>query len=73
MWSTKWFGESSEYTNLGYFVWCLVNKQGVHVSRDSIVAATTTLCKDYTTPNVIIGGVPGRNNKTDVNWSNKRI
>ena len=55
---------------VGTKVTCL---KGVRVSRDSVVAATTTLCKDYNTPNVIIGGVPGRIIKTDVNWSSDRI
>ncbi|MBO5926985.1 MAG: hypothetical protein J6Q38_05470 [Clostridia bacterium] len=55
---------------IGTKVTCL---KGVRVSRDSVVAATTTLSKDYTTPNVIIGGVPGRIIKTDVNWSKERI
>ena len=55
---------------VGTKVTCL---KGVRVSRDSVVAATTTLCKDYNIPNVIIGGVPGRIIKTDVNWSNERI
>ena len=55
---------------VGTKVTCL---KGVRVSRDSVVAATTTLCKDYDTPNVIIGGVPGRIIKTDINWSNERI
>jgi len=55
---------------VGTKVTCL---KGVRVSRDSIIAATTTLCKDYDTPNVIIGGVPGRIIKTDVNWSGERI
>ena len=55
---------------IGTKVTCL---KGVHVSRDSIVAATTTLCKNYNMPNVIIGGVPGRIIKPDVNWSEQRI
>lgn len=55
---------------VGTKVTCL---KGVHVSRDSVVAATTTLCKDYDAPNVIIGGVPGRIIKTDINWSCERI
>lgn len=55
---------------IGTKVTCL---KGTHVSRDCIVAATTTLCKDYSTTNVIIGGVPGRIIKTDVNWSSERI
>lgn len=55
---------------IGTRVTCL---KGVHVSRDSIVAATTTLCKDYSVPNAMIGGVPGRIIKTDVNWASERI
>ena len=55
---------------IGTKVTCL---KGVHVSRDSIVAATTTLCKKYDSPNVVIGGIPGRIIKTNVNWSSERI
>ncbi len=55
---------------IGTKVTCL---KGVRVSKDSIVAATTTLCKDYNTSNVIIGGVPGKIIKTDVNWTSERI
>ncbi|MBO5725785.1 MAG: acyltransferase, partial [Clostridia bacterium] len=55
---------------VGTKVTCL---KGVHVSRDSVVAATTTLCKDYNIPNVIIGGVPGKIIKTDGNWSSDRV
>lgn len=55
---------------IGTRVTCL---KGVHISKDSVVAATTTLCKDYKISNVIIGGVPGRIIKTDINWSKERI
>ena len=55
---------------IGTKVTCM---KGVHVSKDSIVAATTTLCKNYDTPNVVIGGVPGKIIKTDVNWSSERL
>ena len=55
---------------IGTKVTCL---KGVRVSRDSVVAATTTLCKEYATPNVIIAGVPGRIIKTDINWTSARI
>ncbi len=55
---------------IGAKVTCL---KGVRVSRDSVVAATTTLSKEYTTPNVIIAGIPGKVIKTDVNWSHERI
>lgn len=55
---------------IGTKVTCL---KGVRVSRDSMVAATTTLCKDYNVPNVIIAGVPGKVVKTDVNWAGERL
>lgn len=55
---------------VGTRVTCL---KGVRVARDSVVAATTTLNKEYTEPNVIIGGVPGKIIKRDVNWSSHRI
>ncbi len=55
---------------IGTKVTCL---KGVRVSQDSVVAATTTLCKDYSTPNVIIGGVPGKIIKTDITWANERF
>ena len=55
---------------IGTKVTCL---KGARVSKDSIVAATTTLCKNYSQKNVIIGGVPGKIIKTDVNWAPERI
>lgn len=55
---------------IGTGVTCL---KGTHVARDSVVAATATLCKDYDTPHAIIAGVPGRVIKTDIDWKNERI
>ena len=55
---------------VGTRVTCL---KGVRVSKNSIVAATTTLCKKYDTENVVIGGVPGKIIKTGVNWKSERI
>ena len=55
---------------IGTKVTCL---KGVRVSEDSIVAATTTLCKCYEQKKCIIAGVPGKIVKTGVNWDSKRI
>lgn len=61
---------------IGNHVWfgtkvtCLKN---VVVSENSVVAATTTLCRQYTEPNCIIAGVPGKVIKNDINWDIKRI
>lgn len=55
---------------IGTKVTCL---KGVHVSENSVVAATTTLCKKYNEKNVVIGGVPGRIIRTNVNWTKERL
>lgn len=55
---------------IGTKVTCL---KGVVLPNDIIVAATTTLCKAFTEPNCIIGGVPSKVIKRDVNWCNQRI
>ncbi len=54
---------------IGTKVTCLKN---VVVSDNSVVAATTTLCKQYNEPNCIIGGVPGKVIKENINWDIKR-
>ena len=55
---------------IGTKVTCL---KGVHVAADSVVAATTTLCKQYDEKNAVIAGVPGRVTRTGVNWCHERI
>lgn len=55
---------------IGTRVTCL---KGVHVAKDSVVAATTTLSKYYNEGNVVIAGVPGRIVKTGINWTHERI
>lgn len=55
---------------VGTKVTCL---KGVYVAQDSIVAATTTLCKKYEQKNCVIAGVPGKIVKTGVNWDSQRI
>ena len=55
---------------IGTKVTCL---KGVHVSDNSIVAATTTLCREYDQKNAVIAGVPGKVVRTGVNWCTERI
>ena len=55
---------------VGTRVTCL---KGVYVGRDSVVAATTTLCKEYNQENIIIGGVPGKIIKTEIKWGHDRV
>lgn len=60
----------SNHVWIGTKVTCL---KGTFVSSDSIVAATSTLCKSYDIPNSIIAGVPGKIIKSNINWDSKRI
>ena len=55
---------------IGTKVTCLKN---VKVSDNSVVAAGTILCKQHKESNVIIGGVPGKVIKQNINWTSKRI
>lgn len=55
---------------VGTKVTCL---KGVYVSCNSIVGATTTLCKKYKEQNCIIAGTPGKVLKTGINWCSKRL
>lgn len=55
---------------IGTKVTCL---KGVQIADNCVVAATTTLCKKYTTPNCLIGGVPGKVLKENISWDAARL
>ncbi len=55
---------------IGAKVTCL---KGVRVCKNSIVAATATVSKKFEEENVIIGGLPAKVIKTNVNWDGKRL
>ena len=55
---------------IGTRVTCL---KGVYIAADSVVAATTTLCKQYSETNAVISGVPGRIIRTGVSWCHDRM
>lgn len=59
-----------EHVWIGTRVTCL---KGVTVPKNCIVAATTTLCREYQQENAVIAGVPGKVTKTGVNWETERI
>jgi acetyltransferase-like isoleucine patch superfamily enzyme len=66
----------SEDVEIGDHVWigtrvtCL---KGVRVAADCVVAATTTLCRQYNENNAIISGVPGKISRSGANWCHDRI
>jgi len=66
----------SQDITVGNHVWfgfrSMVNK-GVTIKDDSIVANGALVTSSFDTTNIIIGGVPGKVIKTDINWDIKRI
>ncbi len=66
----------SQDIKIGNHVWvgtkvtCLKNTE---IADNCIVAATATVCGKHLTPNCIIGGVPAKILKTDINWLRQRI
>lgn len=48
-------------------------EKGVSIARDSIVAAHAVVTKQFSRPNVIIGGLPARIIKENINWDRNRI
>lgn len=51
---------------------CMINK-GVSIGENSIIANGAIVTKSFMTPNVIIGGVPAKIVKQDINWDINRI
>lgn len=66
----------SENIIIGNHVWigtrvtCL---KGTEIKDNSIVGATSLVCKKYTSSNVIIAGHPARIVKDNINWKRERI
>lgn len=66
----------SQDIKIGNHVWvgtkvtCLKNTE---IADNCIIGATSTLCGKYLKPNCVIGGVPAKILKENVNWLRERI
>jgi len=66
----------SQDIEVGDHVWISYNTtltKGSAVARDSIVGTGAIVTRKFTTPNVVIAGVPASVIKTNINWDPKRI
>lgn len=66
----------SQDVEVGDHVWISFNStltKGSSVARDSIVGTGAIVTKKFTTPNVVLAGVPASIVKKDINWDPKRI
>ncbi len=66
----------SQDITVGDHVWISYNTtltKGAQVARDSIVGTGAIVTKKFTTPNVIIAGVPADIIKKNINWDQNRL
>lgn len=47
--------------------------KGVHISENSVVAIRAVVTKSFMESNILIGGVPAKKLKANINWTRKRI
>ena len=61
---------------IGEHVWVGTNVtilKGTHIPSHSVVGACSLLCKEYSTPNCVLAGVPAKEAKYNVDWKTERI
>lgn len=66
----------SQDVTIGDHVWLATDVtvlKGTHIADNCIVAANSTLGKHYEEPNCIIGGMPAKVLKQNINWCGERI
>lgn len=62
--------------NIGNHVWIASHVsilKGVHISDNSIVATRSVVTKPFSENNILIGGVPAKKLKENINWDRQRI
>ncbi len=70
------FEDDGGLIEIGDHVWISFNStltKGSSVARDSIAGTGAIVTKKFTTPNVVLAGVPASIVKKDINWDPKRI
>jgi len=62
--------------NIGNHVWVASHVtilKGVHLSDNSVVATRAVVTKSFLENNILIGGMPARKIKENINWDRKRF
>lgn len=47
--------------------------KGVHIAQNSVIATRAVVTKSFLEPNVLIGGMPSKTIKENINWDRRRI
>lgn len=62
--------------NIGNHVWVASHisiLKGVHISDNSVVATRAVVTKSFEEENILIGGMPAKKIKENINWDRQRI
>jgi len=62
--------------NIGNHVWIASHVsvlKGVHISDNSVVATRAVVTKSFVENNILIGGMPAKKLKGNINWDRKKI
>lgn len=62
--------------NIGNHVWIASHVsilKGVHISDNSIIATRAVVTKSFSESNILIGGMPAKKLKENINWARQRI
>lgn len=62
--------------NIGNHVWIASHVsilKGVHISDNSVVATRAVVTKSFVENNILIGGMPAKKLKENINWDRQRI
>jgi acetyltransferase-like isoleucine patch superfamily enzyme len=61
---------------IGNHVWVAAHVsilKGSYISDNSVIATRALVTKRFEVPNILIGGIPARKIKSNINWDRKRI
>lgn len=62
--------------NIGNHVWIASHVsilKGVHISDNSVIATRAVITKSFSENNILIGGVPAKKLKENINWDRQRL
>lgn len=62
--------------DIGNHVWIAAHVsilKGVHISDNSVIATRAVVTKSFLDENILIGGMPAKKLKENINWNRKRI
>ena len=66
----------AQNVTIGNHVWVASHVsilKGVHISDNSVIATRAVVTKSFTEHNILIGGIPAKKIKENINWNRQRL